>query len=201
MIDIALTIAKKAHAGQVDKAGIDYIQHPLYVAGQVKTEQEKAVALLHDVIEDSDVTVDDLLVSGLSNEVVTAVQILTKKKGQSYQEYLEKVKSNNLARVVKLADLKHNSDLSRLKSVTDTDYERVKKYKNAIHYLSTQNNLGAFFMFKIRKENDDQYLGSCFIYRGSDLLGDLGIGGMVHHCRSDRWDHESDKETHKIDRR
>ena len=137
MIDIALAIAKKAHAGQVDKAGIDYIQHPLYVASQVKTEQEKAVALLHDVIEDSDVTVDDLLVSGLSNEVVTAVQILTKKKGQNYQEYLEKVKSNNLARVVKLADLKHNSDLSRLKSVTDTDYERVKKYKNAIYYLST----------------------------------------------------------------
>ena len=134
---IALAIAKKAHAGQVDKAGVDYMQHPLYVANQVKTEQEKAVALLHDVIEDSDVTADDLLASGLSNEVVAAVQILTKKKGQSYQEYLEKVKSNNLARIVKLADLKHNSDLSRLKSVTNTDYERVKKYKNAIHYLST----------------------------------------------------------------
>ncbi|HEU8062309.1 TPA: GTP pyrophosphokinase [Streptococcus pneumoniae] len=137
MIDIALAIAKKAHAGQVDKAGVDYIQHPLYVASQVNTEQEKAVALLHDVIEDSDITAADLFASGLSNEVVTAVQILTKKKGQSYQEYFGKVKSNNLARVVKLADLKHNSDLSRLKSVTNTDYERVKKYKNAIYYLST----------------------------------------------------------------
>lgn len=137
MIDIALAIAKKAHAGQVDKAGVDYIQHPLYVASQVNTEQEKAVALLHDVIEDSDITAADLFASVLSNEVVTAVQILTKKKGQSYQEYLGKVKSNNLARVVKLADLKHNSDLSRLKSVTNTDYERVKKYKNAIYYLST----------------------------------------------------------------
>ncbi|HET2855142.1 TPA: GTP pyrophosphokinase [Streptococcus pneumoniae] len=137
MIDIALAIAKKAHAGQVDKAGVDYIQHPLYVASQVNTEQEKAVALLHDVIEDSDITAADLFASGLSNEVVTAVQILTKKKGQSYQEYLGKVKSNNLARVVKLADLKHNSDLSRLKSVTNTDYERVKKYKNEIYYLST----------------------------------------------------------------
>ncbi|BDS56844.1 GTP pyrophosphokinase [Streptococcus pneumoniae] len=137
MIDIALAIAKKAHAGQVDKAGVDYIQHPLYVASQVNTEQEKAVALLHDVIEDSDITAADLFASGLSNEVVIAVQILTKKKGQSYQEYLGKVKSNNLARVVKLADLKHNSDLSRLKSVTNTDYERVKKYKNAIYYLST----------------------------------------------------------------
>lgn len=137
MIDIALAIAKKAHAGQVDKAGVDYIQHPLYVAGQVETEQEKAVALLHDVIEDSNITAVDLLASGLPNEVVTAVQILTKKKGQSYQEYLEKVKINDLARVVKLADLKHNSDLSRLKSVSDTDRERVKKYKNAIRYLST----------------------------------------------------------------
>jgi metal dependent phosphohydrolase, HD region len=137
MINIALSIAKKAHAGQVDKAGIDYIQHPLYVASQVKTEQEKAVALLHDVLEDSDITAADLLAYGLSNEVVTAVQTLTKKKGQSYQDYLEKVKSNDLARVVKLADLKHNSDLSRLKSVSDTDRERVKKYKNAIRYLST----------------------------------------------------------------
>jgi metal dependent phosphohydrolase, HD region len=137
MIDIALAIAKKAHAGQVDKAGVDYIQHPLYVASQVKTEQEKAVALLHDVLEDSDITAADLLAYGLSNEVVTAVQTLTKKKGQSYQDYLEKVKSNNLARVVKLADLKHNSDLSRLKTVSNTDYERVKKYKNAIRYLST----------------------------------------------------------------
>jgi metal dependent phosphohydrolase, HD region len=137
MIDIALAIAKKAHAGQVDKAGVDYIQHPLYVASQIKTEQEKAVALLHDVLEDSDITVADLLAYGLSNEVVTAVQTLTKKKGQSYQDYLGKVKSNNLARVVKLADLKHNSDLSRLKTVSNTDYERVKKYKNAIRYLST----------------------------------------------------------------
>lgn len=137
MIDIALAIARKAHAGQVDKAGVDYIQHPLYVASQVKTEQEKAIALLHDVLEDSDITVADLLAYGLSNKVVTAVQTLTKKKGQSYQEYLEKVKSNNLARVVKLADLKHNSDLSRLKSVSNTDYERVEKYKNAIRYLST----------------------------------------------------------------
>lgn len=137
MIDIALAISKKAHAGQVDKAGVDYIQHPLYVASQVETEQEKAVALLHDVLEDSDITAADLLAYGLSNEVVTAVQTLTKKKGQSYQDYLEKVKSNNLARVVKLADLKHNSDLSRLKSVSDTDRERVEKYKKAIYYLST----------------------------------------------------------------
>ena len=137
MINIALSIAKKAHAGQVDKAGTDYIKHPIYVARQVTSNQEKAVALLHDVIEDSNVTANDLLAAGLPSEVVAAVQTLTKKKGQSYQEYLEKVKLNNLARVVKLVDLKHNSDLSRLKSVTDTDFKRIKKYKNAIQYLST----------------------------------------------------------------
>lgn len=138
MINTALTIATKAHEGQVDKAGIDYIQHPLFVASQPSQNWTKeSVALLHDVIEDSNVTAADLLASGLPNEVVTAVQILTKGKDQNYQEYLEKVKSNNLARVVKLADLKHNSDLSRLKSVTDTDYDRVEKYKNAIRYLST----------------------------------------------------------------
>ena len=137
IVQCAAVLACELHKGQVDKAGVDYIQHPLYVASQVKTEQEKAVALLHDVLEDSDITAADLLAYGLSNEVVTAVQTLTKKKGQSYQDYLEKVKSNNLARVVKLADLKHNSDLSRLKTVSNTDYERVKKYKNAIRYLST----------------------------------------------------------------
>ena len=136
MFDIALSIATEAHRGQFDKAGVDYIKHPLYVASQVATEEEKAVALLHDVIEDSHYTAEELLQAGLPETVVTAVQILSKKKGQDYQTYLENVKSNSLARVVKLADLKHNSDLSRLSSVTDKDLERFEKYKKAIDYLS-----------------------------------------------------------------
>ena len=94
------------------------------------------MALLHDVIEDSHYTAEELLQAGLPETVVTAVQILSKKKGQDYQTYLENVKSNSLARVVKLADLKHNSDLSRLSSVTDEDLERFEKYKKAIDYLS-----------------------------------------------------------------
>ena len=136
MVDLALSIARKAHEGQLDKAGVDYIEHPIYVASQVDTEEEKAVALLHDVIEDSPFTAEELLLAGLPETVVTAVQILSKKKGQDYQTYLENVKSNSLARVVKLADLKHNSDLSRLSSVTDKDLERLEKYKKAIDYLS-----------------------------------------------------------------
>ena len=136
MIDLALSIARKAHERQLDKAGVDYIEHPIYVASQVDTEEEKAVALLHDVIEDSPVSAEGLLQAGLPETVVTAVQVLTKKKEQDYQTYLETVKKNPLARVVKLADLKHNSDLSRLSSITEKDKERLKKYKKAIDFLS-----------------------------------------------------------------
>ena len=136
MVDLALSIASQAHEGQLDKAGVDYIEHPIYVASQVDTEEEKAVALLHDVIEDSPVSAEELLQAGLPETVVTAVQVLTKKKEQDYQTYLETVKKNPLARVVKLADLKHNSDLSRLSSITEKDRERLKKYKKAIDFLS-----------------------------------------------------------------
>ena len=136
MLELALSIATKAHRGQFDKVGIDYIEHPIFVASQVDSEEEKAVALLHDVIEDSSVTAEELLNAGLPETVVTAVQILSKKKGQDYQTYLKTVKSNPLARAVKLADLKHNSDLSRLETITDKDLERLEKYKKAIDYLS-----------------------------------------------------------------
>ncbi|MHA3042469.1 GTP pyrophosphokinase [Streptococcus sp. 517s] len=136
MFELALSIATEAHRGQFDKAGIDYIEHPIFVASQVDSEEEKAVALLHDVIEDSPFTAEELLLAGLPETVVAAVQILSKKKGQDYQTYLENVKSNPLARAVKLADLKHNSDLSRLETITDKDLERLEKYKRAIDYLS-----------------------------------------------------------------
>ena len=135
MLELALSIATEAHRGQFDKAGIDYIEHPIFVASQVDSEEEKAVALLHDVIEDSSVTAEELLNAGLPETVVTAVQILSKKKGQDYQTYLKTVKSNPLARAVKLADLKHNSDLLRLETITGKDLERLEKYKKAVDYL------------------------------------------------------------------
>lgn len=136
MISLALKIARLAHRGQVDKAGEDYVQHPIYVASLVESPEAKVVALLHDVVEDSDYTVEDLLAAGLPREVVEAVKILTKQPSESYDEYLSKIKMNDLARVVKIADLTHNSDLTRLSNVTFKDLERQQKYKRAILQLS-----------------------------------------------------------------
>lgn len=134
-IEIAHEIAKKAHAGQVDKAGTDYIKHPEAVARFVNTAEEKATAYLHDVLEDTEITADDLLNAGIPHNVVKAVQVLTKEKYTPYFEYLSKVKENPLARAVKLADLKHNSDRSRLAGITDKDLKRLGKYRKAIKFL------------------------------------------------------------------
>lgn len=134
-IEIAYEIAKNAHAGQIDKAGVDYIKHPEAVASFVNTAEEKATAYLHDVLEDTDITANDLLSAGISHNIVEAVQVLTKEKYTPYFEYLSKVKENSLARTVKLADLKHNSDRSRLARITDKDLKRLEKYRKAIQFL------------------------------------------------------------------
>lgn len=131
-------VAKKAHFGQTDRAGIDYIKHPETVASFVTTDEEKAVAYLHDVIEDTTLTLLDLKKEGFSKNIIEAVDILTKKKGQDYQSYLNLVKTNELTRVVKLADLRHNSDLTRLPLITEKDLERNKKYSSAIRFLKTK---------------------------------------------------------------
>lgn len=136
IVELAFKVAKKAHLRQVDKAGVDYIKHPTTVASFVKTDEEKATAYLHDVIEDTSLTLLDLEEHGFPRSVIEAIDILTKKKGQDYQSYLNLVKTNRLARTVKLADLKHNSDLSRLSEVTDKDLKRYKKYQEAIKYLN-----------------------------------------------------------------
>ena len=133
----AYEIAKKAHLGQVDKAGEDYIKHPEKVASFVKTDEEKAVAYLHDVIEDTELTLEDLYECGFSKEVIEAVDIITKKRGEDYQSYLNSVKKNKLARAVKLADLRHNSDLTRLIKVTEKDIKRKEKYQKAIDFLNS----------------------------------------------------------------
>jgi len=132
---IALEIARKAHKGQVDKAGVDYIQHPIAVAHMLLTDEEKAVAYLHDTLEDTEYTAQDLLDAGINDDVVTAVVIITKKQGQEYFEYLSAVKSNVLARAVKIADLTHNMDLSRLQIVTEEDILRIEKYRKALAFL------------------------------------------------------------------
>ena len=133
----AYEIAKKAHLGQIDKAGEDYIKHPEKVASFVNSDEEKAVAYLHDVIEDTELTLEDLREYGFSEEVLEAVDVITKKKGQDYQTYLNSVKENKLARVVKLADLRHNSDLTRLINITEKDIERKEKYQKAVDFLNS----------------------------------------------------------------
>lgn len=133
----AYEIAKRAHLGQIDKAGEDYIKHPEKVASFVNSDEEKAVAYLHDVIEDTELTLEDLREYGFSEEVLKAVDVITKKKGQAYQTYLNSVKENKLARDVKLADLRHNSDLTRLMNITEKDRERKEKYQKAIDFLNS----------------------------------------------------------------
>lgn len=142
-IEIALTLALKAHAGQLDKGGAVYILHPLRVMTKMSNDTERAVALLHDVLEDSAYTAEDLLESGISAEVVEAVIALSKGEDangvtMTYEVYLEQVKANALARTVKLADLEDNMDLSRLNQVTDKDLKRRDKYQKAVTFLTSK---------------------------------------------------------------
>lgn len=132
----ALNLAREAHAEQEDKGGNDYIFHPIYIALQMNTEEEKIVALLHDVLEDSDISVMRLYKLGFSERVINAVRCLTHVKGEPYFKYINKIKENTIAVKVKLADLQHNADITRIPIPTQDDYERVDKYKAAIHILS-----------------------------------------------------------------
>jgi (p)ppGpp synthase/HD superfamily hydrolase len=133
---IAKRIATQAHQGQVDKAGQAYISHPEFVASQVTGDDAKAVAWLHDVLEDTPITIADLRAEGLSETVIEAVAILTKQENESYETYLRRVAANPIAKAVKLADLKHNMDTTRLKTIDDKTRARLEKYKLAFSLLS-----------------------------------------------------------------
>lgn len=134
--ELALQIAQKAHAGQVDKAGKDYILHPMTVASYMDTDTEKTIAYLHDVLEDTDVTVDALR-KIFPNEIVDTLITLTHRKDESYFEYIQRISTSKLAKKVKVADLLHNLDITRIKEPTKQDYERLEKYKKSILYLTT----------------------------------------------------------------
>ncbi|MBU0279350.1 MULTISPECIES: GTP pyrophosphokinase [unclassified Gemella] len=130
----AFFISLKAHRGQRDKAGRLYIFHIIYVMFNTKGIKGKIVALLHDVVEDSEITID-FLKSYFDEEIVKAVDVITKKPNQSYFDYLKVVKNNKLARQVKISDLKHNSNLNRLNYITNKDIKRNMKYKRALDFL------------------------------------------------------------------
>ncbi len=132
MLESAIATAAKAHEGQTDKAGKPYILHPLRVMLNVKGGiPEQCAAVLHDVIEDTDITSDTLLKLGFSKEVVDAVVLLTRSKDEDYMEYVKRLKANPIARAVKLADLSDNMDMSRIPNPTEKDLARLEKYKKA----------------------------------------------------------------------
>lgn len=125
--------AHKAYKGQEDKGGFPYILHPLNIFFKVRGKDEKVVALLHDVLEDSNYELQDL--SFLNKEQREALGLMTKGEDMDYFDYIDKIKSNKIARQVKLRDLEHNMDTSRLQSLSTKDYERLKKYKKAFNIL------------------------------------------------------------------
>lgn len=132
---LALQIAYKAHEGQLDKSGLPYIFHPYHVAEQMTDEITACIALLHDVIEDTPMTIEELAAYGFPEEVIEGVRLMTHAEGVDYFDYVLKIKENPYATAVKLADLAHNSDTSRMDTVTEHDMERLEKYKKARELL------------------------------------------------------------------
>ncbi|UZE22057.1 HD domain-containing protein [Pseudomonas sp. B21-056] len=135
-LEKAIAISARAHEGQTDKGGSPYILHPLKVMLRLVHHDERIVAVLHDVVEDTHVTLADLRNEGFSEAILTAIESLTKREGETYQAFIERAGLDPLARRVKLADLAENSDLSRLDRPSQNDLERVEKYRKAAEYLT-----------------------------------------------------------------
>ena len=141
-IETALIIALYAHHLQTDKCGSPYIEHPLFVYGKMETEDEKVVALLHDVVEDSNITIDDLVSKGLNETQYNAIDLLTHKNNVPYMDYIRNISSNPISVRVKLADLEHNMKKERIEAsiANGADQEKINRkqliYKQAYEFLS-----------------------------------------------------------------
>ena len=133
----AMKIAFEAHKDQKDKSGMPYIYHPVHLAEQMNDEATTCVALLHDVVEDADTTFEVLEREGFTVEIIEALKLLTHDDAAPYMEYVAAIKNNPIAKAVKLADLAHNSDLTRLDVVDEKAIQRAEKYKQAIALLQT----------------------------------------------------------------
>ena len=131
----AMKLCYEAHKDQVDKSGLPYVFHPAHVAEQMTDEATTIVALLHDVVEDTDYTLEDLAAEGFGKDILEAVALMTHEDDVPYLDYVAKLKDNPIARAVKLADLAHNSDLSRIGEVDDETRKRLEKYKKATALL------------------------------------------------------------------
>ena len=132
---IAMKLCFDAHKEQTDKSGLPYVFHPFHLAEQMQDEATTIVALLHDVAEDTDMTLEQISEFGFGEEVMSALVLMTHSDEVPYMDYVRAIKPNPVARAVKLADLKHNSDLSRLDEVTPKALQRREKYLQAIALL------------------------------------------------------------------
>lgn len=138
LLERAIVIAMESHQGQIDKAGKAYILHPLRVMLVMKTEEEMIVAVLHDAVEDSNVTLEDLKFQGFPEDVLGAIACITKKSGEPYYDYIQRIKKNPLAFRVKIADLRDNMNLQRIPNPKPEDFDRVEKYKKALAILQDE---------------------------------------------------------------
>lgn len=131
----ALKLSFEAHKNQVDKSGMPYVYHPFHLAEQMTDENTTVVALLHDIVEDTDYTIADLKAMGFNSAIIEAIELMTHDDSVPYMEYVKGIRENEIARAVKLADLKHNSDLTRLDVIDEKASARKKKYEEAIRLL------------------------------------------------------------------
>ena len=136
LLEKAIEIALKAHKGQTDKAGVAYILHPLRLMTMASTTEQKIVAVLHDVVEDSDYKLQDLEKSGFPTPIIEAIECLTKRKGENYNNFIRRILPNTLAREVKKLDIKDNLNVLRLNEVKEEDCKRLNKYMKALNRLN-----------------------------------------------------------------
>ena len=154
-LERAIKIATEAHKGQYDKAGNDYIGHPLRVMDMGRTEEEKIVGVLHDVVEDTEWTFAQLAAEGFSQEVIDALQCVTKlSENENYDDFIERVKKNPLATAVKINDLSDNMDIRRLPYLSDKDVKRLKKYLKAYKKLIGEP---VYSIYAARQEHPNAY--------------------------------------------
>lgn len=135
LVEKALKIAVNAHEVQTDKAGVGYIFHPIRVANKCSNDNERIVALLHDTIEDTEVTAEYLLMEGFPRNIVDAILSVTRNKDESYDDFIKRSRLNPIGRQVKLHDLEDNMDITRLEQITESDLSRLNKYLKAYKYL------------------------------------------------------------------
>jgi (p)ppGpp synthase/HD superfamily hydrolase len=135
-VEDAVSIAARAHRGQKDKAGAPYLLHPLRMMLRMDTEAAMMAAVLHDVVEDTEWTLERLREAGFSEEVLEAVDCLTHREGESYEEFVERVRTNLIARQVKIADLEDNMNVRRMNQLGPKELERMEKYHRAWRVLT-----------------------------------------------------------------